>query len=77
MYITHFYDSKSSDSVTSDTAASVPGGGRGDGGVYEGPDKLASTGQGNYELTQCPAYESTTRNLQSYPAEAQSSHYDI
>ena len=32
----------------------------GGGGVYEDPDKLASTGQGNYELTQCPAYASTT-----------------
>ena len=32
--------------------------------VYEDPDQLCSSGQGNYELTQCPAYESTTRNLQ-------------
>ena len=35
----------------------VPRGGGG--GVYEDPDKLISTGQGDYELTQCPAYEST------------------
>ena len=27
--------------------------------VYEDPDKLASNGRGNFELTQCPAYEST------------------
>ena len=36
------------------------GGGGGKGGVYEDPDKPASTGQGNYELMQCPAYESTS-----------------
>ena len=30
----------------------------GGGGVYEDPDKLASSGKGNYELTQCPAYDS-------------------
>ena len=48
--------------------------------MYEHPDKLAHStaiGQGNYELTQCPAYQSTTRKLQAYPAEAQSSHYDV
>ena len=72
-----FYHSKSSDNVTSDTAASVPGGGGGDGEVYEDPDKLASTGQGNYELTQCPAYESTTSKLQPRPTEVQSSHYEM
>ena len=45
--------------------------GGGGGGVYEDPDKLASTGQGNYELTQCPAYESTTSKLQQHvPTEA-------
>ena len=34
-----------------------PEGGR----VYEDPEKLAAnTGQGDYELTQCPAYESTS-----------------
>ena len=32
--------------------------------VYEDPDKLGSRGQGNYELTQCPAYESTTSKPQ-------------
>ena len=43
--------------------------------MYEDPDKLArSIGQGNYELTQCPAYESTTRKLQP---EAQGSHYEM
>lgn len=40
-----------------------PGGGEGGrGGVYENPDKSASTGQGNYELVQCPAYEPTSGN---------------
>ena len=43
----------------------------GGGGVYEEPDKLASSGKGNYELTQCPAYESTTW---PHPIEAQSHH---
>ena len=43
----------------------------GGGGVYEEPDKLASSGKGNYELTQCPAYESTTW---PHPVETQS-HY--
>ena len=33
--------------------------GIGEGGVYDDPDKLASSGQGNNELTQCPAYEAT------------------
>ena len=32
--------------------------------VYEDPDKLGNKGQGNYELTQCPAYESTTSKPQ-------------
>ena len=32
--------------------------------VYEDPDKLGSRGLGNYELTQCPAYESTTSKPQ-------------
>ena len=32
--------------------------------VYEDPDKLGNNGQGNYELTQCPAYESTTSKSQ-------------
>ena len=46
--------------------------------VYEEPDKLASSsGQGNYELTQCPAYESTTSKPQPQPTEAQSSHYEM
>ena len=40
--------------------------------VYDDPDKLASRGQGNYELTQCPAYESTIRKPQPQPTEAQS-----
>ena len=71
----HFYHSKSSKS-TSDTAVSVPGGGGG-GGVYEDPDKLASSGQENYKLTQCPAYESTTSKLQPRPTQAQSSHYEM
>ena len=25
--------------------------------MYEDPDKLGNRGQGNYELTQCPAYD--------------------
>ena len=45
--------------------------------VYEEPDKLASSSQGNYELTQCPAYESTTSKTQAQPTEAQSSHYEL
>ena len=28
--------------------------------VYEDPDKFGSRSRGNYELTQCPVYESTT-----------------
>ena len=32
--------------------------------VYEDPDKLGNNVQGNYELTQCPAYESTTSKPQ-------------
>ena len=51
--------------------------GNGEGGVYEEPDKLASSGQGNYELTQCPAYESTTSKPQPQPTEVQSSHYEM
>ena len=73
MYIATTY-SKPSDKNTGNPAA-VPGRGDGDGGVYEDPDKPAhSTGKGDYELTQCPAYESTTRKLQT---EAQSSHYEM
>ena len=37
--------------------------------VYEDPDKLGSRGQGNYELTQCPAYESTTSKPQPTESE--------
>ena len=48
--------------------------------LYEDPDKLTSRGQGNYELTQCAAYESTTIKPQPPPrnqAEVdQSSHYE-
>ena len=42
--------------------------------VYEDPDRLGNRGQGNYELTQCPAYESTTSKPQ--PAQ-ESSHYEL
>ena len=42
--------------------------------VYEDPDKLDNRGQGNYELTQCPAYESTTSKPQ--PAQ-EDSHYEL
>ena len=48
-------------------------------GVYEDPEKLASTGlgQGNYELTQCPAYESTTCKQQPHPTESDDKgHYE-
>ena len=37
--------------------------------VCEDPDKLDSSGQGNYELTQCPAYESTTSKPQPTESE--------
>lgn len=46
----------------------------GGGGMYEDPDKLASAGWGNYELTKCPAYISTSCKLQPHPIETQSSH---
>ena len=49
--------------------------------LYEDPDKLTSRGQGNYELTHCPAYESTTTKPEPPPrnqAEVdQSSHYEL
>ena len=46
--------------------------------LYEDPDKLTSRGQGNYELTQCPAYESITTKPELPPTQVdQSSHYDI
>ena len=45
--------------------------------VYEEPDKLAGSGQLNYELTQCPAYESTTSKPQPQPTEDQGSHYQM
>ena len=46
--------------------------------LYEDPDKLTSRGQGNYELTHCPAYESTTTKPDPRPTEVdQSSHYEL
>ena len=36
---------------------------------YEDPDQLGSRGRGNYELTQCPAYESTT--IKPHPPEVE------
>ena len=46
--------------------------------VYEESDKLSSRGQGSeYELVQCPAYESTARKPQSQPAEDENSHYEL
>ena len=49
--------------------------------LYEDPDKLTSRGQGNFELTHCPAYESTTTKPEPPPrtqAEVdQSSHYEL
>ena len=50
--------------------------------LYEDPDKLTSRGQRNYELTQCPAYESTTTKPEPPPSRAQteveqSSHYEM
>ena len=45
--------------------------------MYEDPDKLASSAQRNYELTQCPAYEATTSKLHPQPADAQGSHYEL
>ena len=50
----------SANETKSDVKLEPEGGG---GGVYEDPDNLASTGRGNYELTQCPAYASTTSKL--------------
>ena len=43
--------------------------------LYEDPDKLGSRGQGNYELTQCPAYESTTTKPQPVMEVDQDSDY--
>ena len=49
--------------------------------LYEDPDKLTGKGQGNFELTQCLAYESTTPKPESPPwtqaEEDQSSHYEL
>ena len=49
--------------------------------LYEDPDKLTSRGQGNYELTHCPAYESTTTKPEPPPRAqtevSQSSHYEL
>ena len=45
--------------------------------VYEDPDKLCSSGQGNYELTQCPAYESTTSSKPQPTEVDQNSDYNI
>ena len=45
--------------------------------VYEEPDKLASSGQGNYELTECPAYESTTSKPHPQPTETENSYYEM
>ena len=44
--------------------------------MYEDPDKLASSGQGNYELTQCPAYEATKQQSHITRAQGSSSHYE-
>ena len=47
-------------------------------GFYEDPDKLTSRGQGNYELTHCPAYESTIIKPQPRPTGVdQSIRYEI
>ena len=44
--------------------------------LYEDPDKPTSRGQGNYELTQCPAYESIATKPESPQTGVdQSSHY--
>ena len=45
------------------------------GQVYEDPDKMATAGQGNYELTQCPAYESSKPLTQQ--AQSSTSYYEI
>ena len=46
--------------------------------LYEDPDKLTSRGQGNYELTRCPAYEATTTRPEPPPTQVdQSSHYEL
>ena len=45
--------------------------------LYEDPDKLTSRDQGNYELTQCPAYEATTKTQPRPTGVDQSSHYEL
>ena len=61
------------------TSFDVPGNASQSAAVYEEPDKPVSkqSQQGNYELTQCPAYESTTSKPQPQPTEDQSSHYEM
>ena len=49
--------------------------------VYEEPDKLgaiATTAPGNFALTDCPAYGTTTHNIQPHPtAVVDSSDYEL
>ena len=46
--------------------------------VHENPDKLASSDQqGNYELTQCPAYVTTTEKPHPQIMEDQSNMYEL
>ena len=40
--------------------------------LYKDPDKLDGQGQVNYELSQCPAYESTTS--EPHPPEVEESN---
>ena len=65
-----------SSSKTKETVDVVPYGIEGQ--IYEDPDKLASSDQGNFELIHCPAYDSTKRQSDSTEAETSSSNgYEI
>ena len=46
----------------------------GEGQLYEDPDKMVTAGKGNYELTQCPAYESSKPVTQQ--AQSSTSFYE-
>ena len=48
-----------------------------EGQLYENADEFVNSGLENFELSQCPAYESTTSKPHPQQTEAQNSYYEL
>ena len=60
-----------------DSAASLKFNINQSGKIHENSDGLTETGQGSYNMTQCPVYESTTNEAQLHQTEVQSNPYEL